>query len=78
MNEIIELVECKYKPVELEQLSPCECGEHEHIYIKRVYMSFNNDVWVVECQRCGNIVPVVSREYDSEKFVTAWNAWISR
>lgn len=57
----------------LNMLACKECGELEHIYFKHVYHGLRDSVWVVECQRCYSVVPVVSYDYDVEKMTAAWN-----
>ena len=59
------------------QLLDCVCGEKEYIYIKKVYQSYGDGVWVIECQRCYSLVPVALYKYDVDKLNAAWNAVLS-
>jgi len=60
---------------ELKAMLACkECGELEHIYFKHVYHGLRDSIWVVECQRCYFLVPVVAHQYDPEKMTAAWNS----
>ncbi len=60
------------------KFSSCVCGEDEEIYSKLAYCGYRgNSLWVVECQRCGFIVPVVHYKYEQEVMVNEWNRKIT-
>jgi hypothetical protein len=65
-EELMEMLACK------------ECGELEHIYFKHVYHGFRDSVWIVECQQCYSLVPVVSYQYCPEEMTAAWNGMQAR
>lgn len=64
----------------MTQLLPCKCGEQEHIYFKNIYNGRRGeDVYIVECQRCGDMVSGICPRYDygTEKLSVAWNTHVT-
>ena len=59
-----------------DALLPCpRCEEPNDLLYKRVYSAHGgHDVWIVECQRCGYLKPIVrNRQLSYDSLVSEWN-----
>jgi hypothetical protein len=59
------------------EYKPCLCGEEKEIYIRAILETFKQNLYIIECNRCGEFMPCKIDPWlkQSEVSDKCWEIW---